>query len=76
MKIKTPLITLFISILYALDVRAEGMEFVGYALQPDGPVFIPFLIHTHKNLATVPAHRTSNQAAKHQTPDFLTANER
>jgi len=37
---------------------------------------IPFLIHTHKNLAPVPVYRTSNQAAKHQTPEFLTANKR
>jgi hypothetical protein len=36
---------------------------------------IPLYIHTHKNLVTVKAHRTSNPAAKHQTTEFLTANE-
>ena len=37
---------------------------------------VPFPIHTHKNLATVQAHRTSKPAAKHQTTEFLTANKR
>jgi hypothetical protein len=43
---------------------------------PDSTQLIPFRIHTYKNLATVQAHRISNQAAKLQTTEFLTANER
>jgi hypothetical protein len=40
------------------------------------PGLIPFSIHTHKNWATIQAHRISNQADKNSATEFLTANER